>query len=575
MKKQSLHFLGWTGWIPVCLIAAAGITLVACSNDDDPAAVAPEPFTTTLTFSSAEKDTTLVFEAYGDWKASVTKSDVAGIESAKTGKQGKVEMKVRIFENKTFASRDAEIRINDGRTSANIYKITQNPALRAINFSKTLNFTQADTVFTDTVTVISNAAWEITSMPAWVKSWKKTDPQLSPEEGVQTSIELVFIADHSKLTPAKMEGQIQFKDQTEAQYPLNVEFAGFTPYVQFDVTELTLEEEEENSGIYKGKVIVSSNVNWTIDNQDAAFVGDVDNVTNFLGNALETKNTVWVTMDQTKLSTDEQVGTLHFKDQLTNTDVPLSVRFVGTGAGYINFEREKIFDRSFDAKLTDDMGEPLPDALGSVDFTVFAAEPVDFIIIKYDNGFPWHEEVTWAGVDPVEPVTRAPIKSGTYQLWVQQRWAGMPEVDQERVAMLFVVPQGITIDDLFVGDSDDLKPEWEGKGTHFKQKGLAIEYYMTLGDITEGSTVDAPKAGLNKLLEMDTDCENWTVYVDDEALNPQKHWLSVDYSEGGWHLVVKTNDTGVSRKSNVSFRAWRGESVEEQVLISFWVSQGK
>lgn len=576
MKKQSLKLFRRAGWIPVCLMAVIAFTAVACSDDDNEPGV-PSPFTADLTFGAGEIDTTIVFNAYSGWKASVTKSDVVEIKSAKTGNAGEVKMEIHISENVTFVPRDAEIHINDGRSAVNIYRIKQTPASRAINFSKALNFVQRDTLFTDTVTVIANVAWEVGEKPEWVKSWKKVNPELMPEDGVDTEIELVFIADNSKFTTTKMTGEISFKDVNQNNYPLPVEFAGFTPSITFDVAELVLEPNEGSSEVFNGKLVVASNVNWTVDMAEAPFVGDVSKAPNPIGNALKAENIIWVSVDPAKLTTDEQTGVLHFKDAATNLDIPLNVKFVGTGNDYINFEREKIFDKAFDAKGTDEnTGEPIPGTMTTVDFNVFAAEPVDFIIIKYDNGFPWHQEAWWAGVEEVTPINRSAIKSGTYTLCVQDRYQGF-EADKERMAMLFVVPKGRTVDDLFDGDSDDLKPEWEGKGTHFKQKGLVIDYYMTLGDITEGSTVQIAKAGEEKPLNMETDCETWSVYYDGVYVAESNvDWVSVvGDNENGWNLKVKPNDTGKSRKTEVSFRAWRGDGVEEQVLITFWVSQDK
>lgn len=575
MKKQSLRLFRWTGWIPVCLVAVIALTVVACSDDDNDPTV-PSPFTTDLTFGAGEVDTTIVFNAYSGWKASVTKSDVVEIVSAKTGNAGEIKMEIHISKNATFVPRGAEIHINDGRSSVNMYRIVQNPASRAINFSKALNFVQTDTLFTDTVTVVSNVAWEVGEKPEWVKSWKKVNPDLMPEDGVNTEIAVVFIADNSKFTTTKMTDEINFQDVNQNKYPLPVEFAGFTPSITFDTTVLVL-EQNEGSEVFNGRLVVTSNVNWTVDKTEAPFIGEISEITDPIGNALQSENVIWISVDPEKLTTDEQTGVLHFKDEATNLDVPMNVKFVGTGNDYINFEREKIFDKAFDAKgMDDNTGEPIPGALTSVDFNVFAAEPVDFIIIKYDNGFPWHQEVWWAGVDEVSPINRSAIKSGTYTLWVQDRYQGF-EADKERMAMLFVVPKGITIDDLFDGDSDDLKPEWEGKGTHFKQKGLVIDYYMTLGDISDGSTVVVAKEGGEKPLNMETDSETWSVYYDGlYAAESNVDWVSVEgNSENGWNLVVKPNNTGKSRRTEVSFRAWRGDGVEEQVLITFWVSQDK
>lgn len=246
----------------------------------------------------------------------------------------------------------------------------------------------------------------------------------------------------------------------------------FTPSITFDVNELLLEPSKENDGAFKGKLVVTSNVDWTVDKAEAPFVGEITPASNPVENQKQVENIIWVSADPAKLTIGEQSGVLHFKDAATDLDVPLKVKFTGAGNSYINFERGKIMDMVFDAKGTNDMtGDPIPGAVVSVDFDVLAVNPVDFIVIRYDNNLPMHQEIWWAGVEAVSPLSGTGLRSGTYRLWVQDRYHGTGS-DQERMALLFVVPSGTTIDDLFDGDTDNLKTEWEGKGARFKQKAL-------------------------------------------------------------------------------------------------------
>lgn len=594
MRKQKLKFLRWTGWVPVCLIAIAGLTWTACTDDENEKEKIYDPFTTDLSFSSIEKDTTLVFDTYGDWKAVVTKSDVAEIRSAKTGAAGEIKMEVHLFENKTFAPREAEIRINDGR--ANVFRIKQLAARRAVNYSKALNFTQADTIFTDTVTVTSNVAWEIGTMPEWIKSWKKIDPEQMPEEGVDTEITLVFIADNSLFIPAGVKGEIGFGDKAGNHYPLPAEFAGFIPSIGFDTEELVLALSETGDG-FKGKVRVTSNVVWSIDRTGADFVGDILYDETLLGNALESEAVVWVSVDPRKLDSDVLTGELVFGDEKTGKTKNLKLKFTGTGADYIDFERDSIFEKHLDASPFNNQWEEIPNARMSIDFKVFLPEgkSCNPIVIGYDGANPYKmgQWDAWAGVDEKMddgPVTRAPIVGKNYELWVKDRRQeyGSPQ-DKERSALLFVVPENVTIDDILEETDTGEKDEWgdpvytygfkEGysleNGCLFYQKGLIIEYYMNIEGIEEGSTLSVPAAGESRTLMIDTDCESWTMYLDGVFMNPDVDWVSLNQDSDGWKLIVRKNDSGKSRKTQVSFKAYRGEGVEDQELLSFWISQEK
>lgn len=594
MKKQNLKFLRWTGWMPVCLLVVAGLTWTACTDDENEKDKIYDPFTTDLSFSAIEKDTTLVFNAYGDWKAVVTKSDAAEIRSAKIGTAGEVKMEIHLFENKTFAPREAEILINDGR--ANVFRIKQLAARRAVNYSKALSFTQADTVFTDTVTVTSNVAWEIGTKPEWVESWKKIDPEQMPAEGVNTEITLVFYGDNSKFTTGAMKGEVNFSDKAGNNYPLPVEFAGFTPSIHFDTGELILALSETGEG-FRGKVMVTSNVVWSVDQTGAGFVGKVSYVESMLGNALESNVLVWVDVDPEQLDSDPLTGELVFGDERTGITEKLKLKFTGTGADYISFERDSIYDKRLDATAVDNQWNEIPNAKMSIDFKVFLPEgkSCNPIVIGYDgvNPYKMGQWTGWAGVDEKMtdgPETRAPIMSKTYELWVKDRRNeyGSPQ-DKERSALLFVVPENVTVDDILeetdTGDVDESgQPVYtysfkEGysleNGALFHQKGLIIEYYMNIEGIEEGSTLSIPAAGESRTLMIDSDCEAWTMYLDGQFMNPNVDWVSLNQDSDGWKLVVKKNETGKSRKTQVSFRAYRGDDVEEQVLLSFWISQGK
>lgn len=594
MKKQNLKFLRWTGWMPVYLIVMAGFTWTACTDDENEKDKIYEPFTTDLSFSAIEKDTTLVFHVYGDWKAVVTKSDVAEIKSEKIGIAGEIKMEIHLFENKTFAPREAEILINDGRT--NVFKIKQLAAKRAVNYSKALNFIQADTVFTDTVTVTSNVAWEIGTQPEWIKSWKKIDPEQMPEEGVNTEITLVFIADNNLFTTAGMKGEVSFKDKAGNDYPLPAEFAGFTPSIGFDTEELILARSETGDG-FRGKVMVTSNVAWSVDQTGAGFVGKVSYDESMPGNALESNVLVWVDIDPEQLDSDPLTGELVFGDEKTGITKNLKLKFIGTGADYIDFERDSIFEKRLDASPFNNQWEDIPNAKMSIDFKVFLPEgkSCNPIIIGYDGMNPYKMDrwSPWAGAEEKTtdgPETRAPIVGKTYELWVKDRRQefGSPQ-DKERSALLFVVPETVTVDDILeetdTGEVDEFgDPIYaysfkEGYGVEngclFYQKGLVIEYYLIIEGIEEGSTLSVPAAGESRELLMETDCETWTMYLDGEYMNPDVDWVSLDEDSNGMKLVVKKNDTGKSRKTQVSFRAYRGDDVEEQVLLSFWISQEK
>lgn len=570
MKKQSLKISRWAGWIPVCLLAVAAFTVTACSDDDDDNIV-PEPFTKDLTFTSAAKDTVLVFNAYADWKASVTKSDVVEIKSAKTGKAGEVKLEIQVFENTTFAARDAEIRISDGRSGNNVYKIKQAPTLRNVNFSKTLNFTQTGDLFTDTVTVVANVAWEISKMPEWVKSYEKTNNELMPQDGVRTEIELVIVADNSKFTTTKMEGEIEFSDKTGAIYPLPVEFAGFTPHVDFyvvneaeeevSVDKLVLAMNEQDE--YMVKVIVKSNVGWVVT------VPEWVEETNVIGepqNALETEISVWLKMNKGEYDTDPLTESVNFDAETVNFHKAIDLVFPGVGNSYMDFEREAIFDRVLPA-------DPFAEDARTLSFEAYASnDNYKFVLIDYGSG-DWlrNVEIGWASVMPASEEYSIPTRSPILkEKWEIKAW-GANDQDQPRYAMMFMIPADMDPSELFDPNTpllDDegnpredwgepvyqLKPEWEGKGTHFSQAAAQIDYYFTVISGIENNRLEVGPEAKNYTIEVDTDCEQLTMMLDGQYPGMDS-WVTMSFeafSEGKLILQVTKNATDKSRKGIIT-----------------------
>lgn len=570
MKKQSLKISRWAGWIPVCLLAVAAFTVTACSDDDDDSIV-PEPFTKDLTFTSAAKDTVLVFNAYADWKASVTKSDVVEIKSAKTGKAGEVKLEIQVFENTTFAARDAEIRISDGRSGNNVYKIKQAPTLRNVNFSKTLNFTQTGDLFTDTVTVVANVAWEISKMPEWVKSYEKTNNELMPQDGVRTEIELVIVADNSKFTTTKMEGEIEFSDKTGAIYPLPVEFAGFTPHVDFyvvneaeeevSVDKLVLAMNEQDE--YMVKVIVKSNVGWVV--TVPVWVEE----TNVIGepqNALETEISVWLKMNKGEYDTDPLTESVNFDAETVNFHKAIDLVFPGVGNSYMDFEREAIFDRVLPA-------DPFAEDARTLSFEAYASnDNYKFVLIDYGSG-DWlrNVEIGWASVMPASEEYSIPTRSPILkEKWEIKAW-GANDQDQPRYAMMFMIPADMDPSELFDPNTpllDDegnpredwgepvyqLKPEWEGKGTHFSQAAAQIDYYFTVISGIENNRLEVGPEAKNYTIEVDTDCEQLTMMLDGQYPGMDS-WVTMSFeafSEGKLILQVTKNATDKSRKGIIT-----------------------
>lgn len=570
MKKQSLKISRWAGWIPVCLLAVAAFTVTACSDDDDDNIV-PEPFTKDLTFTSAAKDTVLVFNAYADWKASVTKSDVVEIKSAKTGKAGEVKLEIQVFENTTFAARDAEIRISDGRSGNNVYKIKQAPTLRNVNFSKTLNFTQTGDLFTDTVTVVANVAWEISKMPEWVKSYEKTNNELMPQDGVCTEIELVIVADNSKFTTTKMEGEIEFSDKTGAIYPLPVEFAGFTPHVDFyvvneaeeevSVDKLVLAMNEQDE--YMVKVIVKSNVGWVVT------VPEWVEETNVIGepqNALETEISVWLKMNKGEYDTDPLTESVNFDAETVNFHKAIDLVFPGVGNSYMDFEREAIFDRVLPA-------DPFAEDARTLSFEAYASnDNYKFVLIDYGSG-DWlrNVEIGWASVMPASEEYSIPTRSPILkEKWEIKAW-GANDQDQPRYAMMFMIPADMDPSELFDPNTpllDDegnpredwgepvyqLKPEWEGKGTHFSQAAAQIDYYFTVISGIENNRLEVGPEAKNYTIEVDTDCEQLTMMLDGQYPGMDS-WVTMSFeafSEGKLILQVTKNATDKSRKGIIT-----------------------
>lgn len=570
MKKQSLKISRWAGWIPVCLLAVAAFTVTACSDDDDDNIV-PEPFTKDLTFTSAAKDTVLVFNAYADWKASVTKSDVVEIKSAKTGKAGEVKLEIQVFENTTFAARDAEIRISDGRSGNNVYKIKQAPTLRNVNFSKTLNFTQTGDLFTDTVTVVANVAWEISKMPEWVKSYEKTNNELMPQDGVRTEIELVIVADNSKFTTTKMEGEIEFSDKTGAIYPLPVEFAGFTPHVDFyvvneaeeevSVDKLVLAMNEQDE--YMVKVIVKSNVGWVV--TVPVWVEE----TNVIGepqNALETEISVWLKMNKGEYDTDPLTESVNFDAETVNFHKAIDLVFPGVGNSYMDFEREAIFDRVLPA-------DPFAEDARTLSFEAYASnDNYKFVLIDYGSG-DWlrNVEIGWASVMPASEEYSIPTRSPILkEKWEIKAW-GANDQDQPRYAMMFMIPADMDPSELFDPNTpllDDegnpredwgepvyqLKPEWEGKGTHFSQAAAQIDYYFTVISGIENNRLEVGPEAKNYTIEVDTDCEQLTMMLDGQYPGMDS-WVTMSFeafSKGKLILQVTKNATDKSRKGIIT-----------------------
>lgn len=198
------------------------------------------------------------------------------------------------------------------------------PEITYISMSNELNFTQSGDLFTDTVMVTSNTKWEIANLPIWIKSYEMLD-NIENENTNVSAMRLLFTADNEKFTPQGLSEDVILRTAGGKTYNLPAKFAGFKPYISFNVSQIQLAIDPIDSNYY-GKVIVNSNVDWEILHQ-CPWCRSITEIAVNRGNGIESMGAVTVGFERNHHDSPTMDGRMIFSDSQTGVSSQIDVMF--------------------------------------------------------------------------------------------------------------------------------------------------------------------------------------------------------------------------------------------------------
>lgn len=537
-------------------------------------------------YESGACDTLFTFVAGGKWTASVSNPTVR--LSTKSGFAGPVELRVEIPENNNEKERTILVTVVDeSESNPHVVKIVQSGIGRFVSFEAPkvqIAYNSEKESFTGSIQIYSNIDWKVEAFPAWIESFEYvTDAQ--PIDGIVTTVTLIANANAEILTPELMHNELILADRSNPEkiYRLPIEFSGFTPYVRSKNGLLEVELDELRN-LLPVALIIESNEKWDVLEFPEWLSLDAQNGEPL--NALPASATIWFSFKQSYLNTESLKGIVKLKGIASGNYYELPVAFAGTGNNYVNYDREELFDFSFDATAYDSNWNPIENAILSKYFNIYAPgdftystsqdnnAPFKVFILEAPGGIVKNKVATWAGIDEV-PMTREAINGKRFELWVSERGQGVNDETpaQERVAMLLILPkfksdgQEIMFEDLF-DDNNELYSDYINEGLIFRQKGLLIDYYFE-SDLPDVIEVAAAGGTLPRYYyKSNTDALNWLF---ENQYEIACSWVSCSFKFDGkvgqeYLEITVAKNLRSTRTAWFSITAYMGTDMDEKVL---------
>ncbi|MEG0948402.1 MAG: BACON domain-containing protein [Bacteroidales bacterium] len=566
MKKQSLAFCKEIRFMILCLFVSLGVVLVSCSEDDKEEVV-KEPFKMELEIPAAGETKEVDVHAIADWSVATTNSSMIKILSAKVGNAGEVKIKFEVLPNNSFVSRSAELNFKDGRD--NVIKIIQSGNNPDMSFNKevSVSYDPAKKLFSDTIVVTSNLAWEIPAeLPEWITEMKIIDG--APQESVTTNVALVVIADQDALKAEGNHSSVVLASKKEQEFSLDLKFAGFSPKIEFNTQTITMEKNILNAVQLNGSVVITSNVKWTLNQSNVVWLDETE-ISNDSKNGVETSIKVWFSMDAEKRDTEGLKGIVEildvnsdFKNTLTIDVPPVDDAYFVVKANNVGAADDKMFDAvAGEGKYTSDF------------ISVYGKNPNDVtpLLFMMENGRPKRINYPVIGyIEKVVPTSRAALDRVDWELVVADRaeneeYMGMNPYEERICAAVFfpnsMLDQWGDLKEEYLEDWVYLKSEYFTNEVMYRQKGLtAAAPTFVLSGIDDGGSLTLNAGGGTQFFQYEANfsVEREGVYV----LPGEISWCEIffDLDTNSIEFKPTKNTTGAARKEKIEFIHGKSDS---------------
>lgn len=571
------------------LLAGLCLTFLlgACNKDDS--IVSKGSFDIdSFACSSAGCDTLFSFIAGDEWTASVSNSAVH--LSARAGKAGEAGFLVEIPENRSEKERIIVVQVKDKSEAAPyVVNIVQSGVGRFVSFetpTAQIDYDKATGLYQGEIRIFSNIDWRVGVLPKWIENFEyMTDAR--PANGVVTSLSLRLNAFADSLTPAKMLDELLFEDRIEAgkTYPLPIEFVGFDPYVRSQESVVEIQMDPLRN-LLPARLTIDSNEKWEIDQLPEWL--SVDSKIGESLNALPASSTMWCSLKQSYLCTTALTGYIVLKGLASGNKYELPISFGGTGDNYVNYDREALFDFTFDAVGHDSNWNPIEGAVLSKVFNIYAPgdftystsqendAPFKIFLLEAPGGIARKQIAVWAGIDEAVSFasTRSAINGKSFELWVRERGQGVNDEapGQERVGILLILPKlksdgkEVDLNDLFDEDGA-LLAAYSDESLVFKQKGQLIDYYFD-SEIPEKIEMDATGGKLKYYFDTNSEALNWLF---ENQYDVTCNWVSCEFKFDGvvgrqYLDITVAKNLKATRSAWFSITASVGDELEDQIL---------
>ncbi|MGL4293331.1 MAG: hypothetical protein ACRCSQ_07140 [Bacteroidales bacterium] len=561
MKKQSMALSKGMVRLLFGLTILSGSVFVSCSEDEKDATVVVEPFKMELEVPAAGETKSVEVEAIADWKLSTTNSSMIKIISPKVGNAGKVKIEFEVNPNNMFTSRSAEINFIDSRN--NVIKVIQGGANPNMSFSKPLlvTYDAKKGLFTDTVVVTSNLSWEIPSeYPQWIEEMKMIDG--TPQENTTTNVKLVVIAKQDALKPEGNVSTVVLATKNDTEHTIELTYEGFTPKVELDVEKVVMHRDELNSHQYIGHATITSNVKWTLIQNEVVWLDETDLSNNKSQNAIETSTKVWFTMAADKLDTDGLSGTVLVKDINSELSKPLVLEIQPLDAGFVLVKSTLTMA---DADVVPATNDP-ETAAGTI--SVYAKNSQDYLpaIFLMENGRAKESRLPLAFIEPKASASRAALDRAEWQLFAADRSENESHQQMdpylERMCAVVFLHKSMfeygSIKEEYMEFDENwngyLKEEYFKNEVMYRQQGLtAADPEFVLSGISDGGSLTLNSNGGSQFFqyELNFNIDREGVYVVPAELS----WSEIyfDTASNSIEIKSKPNTTGASRMKKIEF----------------------
>lgn len=622
----------------VVLIACS--LICACSEDNNDIVTIPvktEISTEDIVFcgDASNQQMQIQFKAGAAWTAMLTTSN-DWIEITPThGKAGESTIIITLTkENKSSFTRNAELLVLvDGTSAPYRIKISQESSPEndikisgeIQNGVMILHTDKSGSNLIGTIKVESSQSWDILPVED-NNNWLKFSKKEETTEGNNKVTYLTVIASYDKFTSSTMSGSFLIGNAGAEPTEIKVEATAFCYIFQeehaHDAEKERIEYEFKDtliSGKYQITFYVESNMKWELKEVPEWMEIASGIATNQKDNGeLQTKRVgVGLLIKENALSTEAQEAVIAIRNNRGSILKEVLVKFAGLRSDYLehdfNFPSYDPLgnDFSFEAKASyinpdnrDDWWKKVEIPFNiktAANYESIEGAPYHLIMCESVNGIIARKEVHWATLRMGDSSNDQENKGiYTKEIYITANDRG-DEDDQKgitsqtlmREAFIFIVPKGITFDNLFEGDSELLKAEYADKFSRISQKNdHNASYTLLIEGLQNGSSIEIPASGIvqpykilqTSTLQLDYELKRlffnnslgeWTEQLPTSAQSNSILLEFKEISKNQYNLIlnVGANTTGKERRFRFYISAYVGDGHENVDLFNFEIIQ--